>query len=116
MISPVLVYVLLFPTILNTILLAFMAIIFCQMLKLAADLSYKTGLFMEYGEKEVHSTAATFRQVALQLGNLIDKLLAFFANLKRVSAIQWGGHVMQNPLWLIGNLGVGLSLGKLLKR
>jgi len=50
------------------------------MLKLAADLSYKTGLYMEYGEKEVYSTAATFRQVALQLGNLIEKLLVFFAN------------------------------------
>lgn len=66
-------YILIFPTVLNTILLIVMAFVLYKLLVLAGDLSYKMGKFMDRGEEEIFSTASAFRHLANQGGDLLEK-------------------------------------------
>lgn len=69
-----LLYVLLFPTILNTLILLVMAVVLYRLLVVAGDLSKRFGSFLDRGEEELFSTTSSIRQAATQAANLMEKV------------------------------------------
>lgn len=67
-------YVLVFPTILNTILLIVMAFVLYKLLAVAGDLSFKAARFMERGEEEIFATNRSVREAADQAAGLLEKI------------------------------------------
>ncbi len=109
-----LIYVLLFPTILNTILLIVMAVVLYRLLGVADQLSARLGRFMERGEEELFATTSSVRHVATQAGNLLEKIVEVVDKYMFALAMRQSPKGAQRTSSVISGLTVGFNILKFL--
>ncbi len=107
-------YVLLFPTILNTILLIVMAVVLYKLLGVADQLSARLGRFVERGEEELFATSNSVRHAATQAGNLMEKIVEVVDKYMFALAMRQSPKGSQRASSVISGLTVGFNILKFL--
>ncbi len=109
----ILLYVLLFPTFLNTLLLIALVVILYRTSTIIANLSVKIETFLERGKEEIFSTTEAIRNAAQHGGRFLEKA-ADLAD-KAVSAYSLKQPLTTNPRLsrLAKGIGVGFNIYKI---
>ena len=112
-------YILLFPTFLNTILLIVMAVVLYRLLVIAGDLSVKMSKFAERSEEEMFATSSAIRHAANQAGNLLEKIVEVVDKYAFAHALRQqpprGGSGGKTPSIITG-INIGITIFRFLSQ
>ncbi len=67
-------YVLLFPTVFNSVILLVLAVILYKMLLATGDLTKRLDVFLDHGQKELFETTKTVRQTTSIFNKILDNV------------------------------------------
>ncbi len=107
-------YVLIFPTILNTILLIIMAFVMYKLLVVAGDLSFKAGRFMEKGEEELFATNRSVRETANQAAGLLEKITQVIDKYAFAQSLDRGEVGSKKIAQIVSGVTIGFNVFKVL--
>ncbi len=114
----ILLYVLLFPTFLNTLLLIALVVILYRTATIIGNLANKIDFFLERGKEEIFSTSAAIRNAATQGGRLLEKTVAFMDQYLLIHSFRQpfggGGGRKSTISQLTKGVGLGISVYRML--
>ncbi|NLI69660.1 MAG: hypothetical protein GX364_02170 [Firmicutes bacterium] len=110
------IYVLFFPTILNTILLLIMVVALYKLVSAMGNLTSKLESFLVRSEEELFTTAGAFRELATQGANLLQMVMQIADSFFYTYSMRQSPFVGQKLPQILSGLSVGWDLFNFIKR
>ena len=107
-------YVLVFPTILNTILLIVMAFVLYKLLVVVGDISFKAAKLMEKSEEEIFATNRSIREAADQAAGLMGKVTQVIDKYAFANSLNRGEAGSPKVAQIVSGLTIGFNIFKFL--